>query len=81
MFSTENYLNGNYTIKDDKVEKDRNGKLILTKDGKYKMKGDYGYTLDTKESKGREIPRDPYQLTNYDPVYADLKKNEVMTRI
>ena len=79
MFSTENYLNGNYTIKDDKVEKDRNGKVRLTKEGKYKMKGDYGYTLDnSKESKAREIPRDPYQLTNYDPVYADLKKNEVI---
>ena len=46
MFSTENYLNGNYTIKDDKVEKDRNGKVRLTREGKYKMKGDYGYTLD-----------------------------------
>ena len=78
MFSTENYLNGNYTIKDDRIEKDRNDKPRLTREGKYKMKGDYGYTLDTKDSKAKEIPRDPYQLTNYDPVYADLKKNEVI---
>jgi len=78
MFSTENYLNGNYTIKDDKVEKYFNGKPRLTKEGKYELKGDYGYTVDDKYSKAKEIPRDPYQLTNYDPLYADLKKNEVM---
>ena len=78
MFSTENYLNGNYTIKEDKVEKYYNGKPRLTKEGKYEMKGDYGYTVDNKDSKARDIPRDPYQLTNYDPLYADLKKNEVI---
>ena len=78
MFSTENYLNGNYTIKDDKVEKYLNGKPRLTKEGKYEMKGDYGYTVEEKYSKAKEIPRDPYQLTNYDPLYADLKKNEVI---
>ena len=37
MFSTENYLNGNYTIKDDKVEKYFNGKPRLTKEGKYEI--------------------------------------------
>ena len=132
MFSTENYLNGNYTIKNKGVKQDnlnanneknpkylsKNGKYIYEKDQKY----DYnvGITEEDSKSKKREkpktgsqktrsqiakdkeadkkkspaaktsgtkprpdagdqdIPRDPYQLTNYDPLYADLKKGEVI---
>ena len=91
MFSTENYLNGNYTVKvkDDDVEIDELSKKedaddktkYLDKNGKYKYKKDkkYSYNVGKVESgKMTEIPRDPYQLTNYDPLYADLKKGEVI---
>jgi formylglycine-generating enzyme required for sulfatase activity len=124
MFSTENYLNGNYTIKDKGVKQDnlnanneknpkylsKNGKYIYEKDQKY----DYNVAKESSQSavtrpsagtrppagkrkkagkrppagtrppagSGQagniEIPRDPYQLTNYDPLYADLKKGEVI---
>ena len=91
MFSTENYLNGNYTVKvkDDDVEIDELSKKedaddktkYLDKNGKYKYKKDkkYSYNVGKVESgKMTEIPRDPHQLTNYDPLYADLKKGEVI---
>ena len=90
MFSTENYLNGNYTVKvkDDDVEIDELSKKedaddktkYLDKNGKYKYKKDkkYSYNVGKVAETGTEIPRDPYQLTNYDPLYADLKKGEVI---
>ena len=116
MFSTENYLNGNYTVKNTGIEtddlaagEDNNEKpKYLTKNGKYKYedknskdkknlanknskdkknlankdsksKSQYNYTVGKEgPEKGEDIPRDPYQLTNYDPIYADLKKGEVI---
>jgi len=146
MFSTENYLNGNYTIKDKGIKQDnlndsdeknpkylsKNGKYIYEKDQKYdynvgdneaeiasnktpeqkaldaakeKFKAAKTNSQKAKANKvlnaarkaneaakkakasgqiagqaadGKEIPRDPYQLTNYDPLYADLKKGEVI---
>jgi len=92
MFSTENYLNGNYTVKvkDEDVEIDELSKKedaddktkYLDKNGKYKYKKDkkYSYNVGKVAETGKttEIPRDPYQLTNYDPLYADLKKGEVI---
>ena len=94
MFSTENYLNGNYTVSNEGIKKDviANGKdkddkeKYLDKNGKYKYeKGKkYAYNVGAEnkpEKKGKgyeDIPRDPYQLKNYDPLYADLKKGEVI---
>ncbi|MEN9303641.1 MAG: hypothetical protein RL264_2070 [Bacteroidota bacterium] len=73
MFSTENYLNGTYFVETGTV--DENGVA----------KG--GYTLDNGTKKtpldkktGRTIPRDPYQLENYDPVYADINKGRLGSR-
>jgi gliding motility-associated lipoprotein GldJ len=70
MFSTENYLNGNYNIQTGAPNKNKKGDTLG-------LKG--GYTLDDGSSKApmldaktkRPIPRDPYQLQNYDPVYAN----------
>ena len=69
MFSTENYLNGNYVV--------HTGKRELNKKGDPTGNIEGGYTLDNgtkdspKDSLGRSVPRDPYQLQNYDPVYAN----------
>jgi gliding motility-associated lipoprotein GldJ len=65
MFSTENYLNGNYTIESE-------GGYVLNKDNKAKPK------VDAKTK--RSVPRDPYQLENYDPVYADMDNGRLGTR-
>jgi gliding motility-associated lipoprotein GldJ len=65
MFSTENYLNGNYTIESE-------GGYLMNKDNKPKAK------VDTKTK--RSVPRDPYQLENYDPIYADLDNGRLGTR-
>ena len=64
MFSTENYLNGNYTVESD-------GGYVVNKDNKPKPK------LNDKK---RPEPRDPYQLENYDPIYADLDNGRLGTR-
>jgi hypothetical protein len=95
MFSTENYLNGNYTVKNNNIETDtlaliedgddkakyldKNGKYKYrkSKDGKNQKKYSYNVGKEGPET-GTDIPRDPYQLTNYDPLYADLKKGEVI---
>lgn len=70
MFSTENYLNGNYTVNVGQPGLDKKNKPI---------KGDNsggGYTVDDGkgsqilDDKKRKVPRDPYQLTNFDPIYA-----------
>ena len=55
MFSTENYLNGNYTIESE-------GGYVLNKDSKTKA------PIDKNK---RAKPRDPYQLENFDPIYAN----------
>jgi gliding motility-associated lipoprotein GldJ len=65
MFSTENYLNGNYTIESE-------GGYVMNKDNKPKAK------VDTKTK--RSVPRDPYQLENYDPIYADMDNGRLGTR-
>ena len=70
MFSTENYLNGNYNIQTGRPNKNKKGDTLG-------LKG--GYTLDDGSSTApmldartkRPVPRDPYQLQNYDPVYAN----------
>ncbi|MEN9699357.1 MAG: hypothetical protein RLZZ301_555 [Bacteroidota bacterium] len=65
MFSTENYLNGNYNVESE-------GGYVLNKDNKPKP----GVDAKTK----RAVPRDPYQLENYDPVYADIDNGRLGTR-
>ncbi len=65
MFSTENYLNGNYTIESE-------GGYVVNKDSKPKPK------VDSKTK--RSVPRDPYQLENYDPIYADMDNGRLGTR-
>jgi gliding motility-associated lipoprotein GldJ len=65
MFSTENYLNGNYTVESE-------GGYVVNKDGKPKPK------VDSKTK--RSVPRDPYQLENYDPIYADMDNGRLGTR-
>ena len=65
MFSTENYLNGNYTIESE-------GVYVLNKDSKPKPQ------IDSKSK--RAVPRDPYQLENYDPVYADMDNGRLGAR-
>lgn len=76
MFSTENYLNGNYMIEngtvDDKLNQSAGGYSVS--DGKYNVNKP---PLDKNK---RKIPRDPYQLQNYDPVYADVDKSRLGTR-
>ena len=58
MFTTENYLNGNYVVESKKG-------FVAT------LKGNVGPKLDDKK---RPMPRDPYQLENYDPIYANEGK-------
>ena len=64
MFSTENYLNGNYTIESE-------GGYVLNKDSKPKPQTD---------KNKRPLPRDPYQLENYDPIYADMDNGRLGAR-
>jgi gliding motility-associated lipoprotein GldJ len=63
MFSTENYLNGNYT-------KESKGGYTLNKGAKSIDKQYIDKNGDEYSLKGA-APRDPYQLENFDPVYAD----------
>ena len=79
MFSTENYLNGNYNV--ELVD----GKVNKVKD-KYEYKG--GYTLKSTKDKPaddgsklkRKVPRDPYFIENYDPVYASADQSRLGAR-
>jgi gliding motility-associated lipoprotein GldJ len=77
MFSTENYLNGNYN-----VETDDKG-YTLTKDGT-KLPKTPKVTKEQSAQYGRKpgskVPRDPYQLEQYDPVYADKENGRLGTR-
>ncbi len=69
MFSTENYLNGNYVVHTGKSEVNKKGDPTGNIIGGYTL--DNGTKLSPKDSLGRNVPRDPYQLQNYDPVYAN----------
>jgi len=70
MFSTENYLNGNYVVHTGKQKMNKKNDTV-----KGVVQG--GYTLNDgnnatmKDKNNRPLPRDPYQLQNYDPVYAN----------
>ena len=80
MFSTENYLNGNYNINVGKVATKKGGSP-----GGYVVDDGEGSKLVTigsgqpqkqpkKNAKGKVIkpvPRDPYRQLNYDPLYAE----------
>lgn len=76
MFSTENYLNGSYIIE--------TGKITTGKRNNGNIEG--GYVLDNGTKKppldksGRQIPRDPYQLQNFDPLYADNDRGRLGSR-
>ena len=76
MFSTENYLNGNYNIEYSADD----GELVKGKNGYGSYKS--GYTMRSRAEGSaeepakdavtkRKVPRDPYQLQNFDPVYAE----------
>jgi gliding motility-associated lipoprotein GldJ len=73
MFSTENYLNGNYmiesktgyTVADKKDIKPK--KVSDLKTDEEKELYDKNITSNNKNN----VPRDPYQLNNYDPIYID----------
>jgi formylglycine-generating enzyme required for sulfatase activity len=66
MFNTESYLAGQYNIELGKVQQDKSDEL------NYKYTGT-GYTLTDGKAPGKAgetYPRDPYQLNDYDPVFA-----------
>lgn len=73
MFSTENYLNGMYNVETGTVDE-----YGVAKGGYTLDNGTKKVPLDKKT--GRTIPRDPYQLENYDPVYADVDKGRLGSR-
>ena len=73
MFSTENYLNGNYN-KESIGGYTLNDSKTVKADKNYVDK--YGKTIPLK----RAAPRDPYQLENYDPVYADADEGRTGDR-
>lgn len=74
MFSTENYLNGNYT-----VETDDNG-YTMSQKGKPKTVKNQEDVEKSGVRIGSKMPRDPYQLQNYDPVYADMNNGRLGSR-
>ena len=79
MFSTENYLNGTYMIETGKQPTaDKNGNVTVK--GGYTLSGEASQKpiLDPKTK--RPIPRDPYQLENFDPVYADAENSRLGSR-
>ena len=74
IFSTENYLNGNYNIETSTgytLNGKQNGKAPKVLSGE---EAQYGRTI------GSKVPRDPYQLENFDPVYADINTNRLGQR-
>jgi formylglycine-generating enzyme required for sulfatase activity len=73
MFSTENYLNGAYNTETGTVDEEGVAKGGYTLDN-----GTKKIPLDKKT--GRAIPRDPYQLENYDPVQADVASGRLGSR-
>lgn len=82
MFSTENYLNGNYMVETDKgynVAKSSQMKKGTTWESFIKTHPDEENNYDNnikKNPKGR-VPRDPYQLSNYDPIYIDNEEGRL----
>ena len=81
MFSTENYLNGNYLVETQngfvsaKQAEIKPKNLGNVKDDKEKESYGSKYQNDTKLT----LPRDPYQLKNYDPIYAEVNENSATT--
>jgi formylglycine-generating enzyme required for sulfatase activity len=91
MFSTENYLNGTYMAETGTAEQDsktgkytaKGGYTVNNSSAGGKGKGKAGnVTADGAplDNKGRKIPRDPYQLENFDPVYADADNGRLGSR-
>ena len=90
MFSTENYLNGTYMVETGTAELDPKTGKYTTKGGytvnnnvaggKGKTKGNVSSDGAPLDNKGRKIPRDPYQLENFDPVYADADNDRLGSR-
>jgi hypothetical protein len=73
MFSTENYLNGNYNINVGQKSKEKKNKDAqiggyVVDDGKGSPQVEPG---KGKNAKTKPIPRDPYRQLNYDPLYAE----------
>ncbi len=74
IFSTENYLNGNYNIETSAgytLNGNQKAKAPKVSSGE---EAQYGRTI------GSKVPRDPYQLENFDPVYADKNTNRLGQR-
>ena len=74
IFSTENYLNGNYNIETSAgytLNGNQKAKAPKVSSGE---EAQYGRTINSK------VPRDPYQLENFDPVYADINTNRLGQR-
>ncbi|MFM7681930.1 MAG: SUMF1/EgtB/PvdO family nonheme iron enzyme, partial [Bacteroidota bacterium] len=93
MFSTENYLNGTYMVETGTAEQDAKTGKYTTKggytvnnssSGGKKGSGSKSGTVSADgaplDNKGRKIPRDPYQLENFDPVYADADNGRLGSR-
>jgi sulfatase modifying factor 1 len=84
MFSTENYLNGTYVIENGGRKYNKNtGQYDPDKSnvGGYSMNNGSGVTVASDGPlKGKAIPRDPYQLENFDPVYADADNGRLGSR-
>lgn len=79
MFSTENYLNGTYMIETGKQPiKDKKGNVLVK--GGYTLSGETSQKPILDPTTKRPIPRDPYQLENFDPVYADADNSRLGSR-
>jgi formylglycine-generating enzyme required for sulfatase activity len=85
MFSTENYLNGTYVVENGGNRKynqktgqyDRDEKNV---GGYTTVKDNTNATATDGPLKGKKIPRDPYQLENFDPIYADADRSRLGAR-
>ena len=76
MFSTETYLNGSYMIESGEIDP-KSGELVK---GGYTVSKSTKTPVDARTKK--QIPRDPYQLQNFDPVFAEVDdKNEAAGRL
>jgi len=93
MFSTENYLNGTYMVETGTADQDaKTGKYTTKggytvnnsstggKKGSGSKSGNVSADGAPLDNKGRKIPRDPYQLENFDPVYADADNGRLGSR-
>jgi formylglycine-generating enzyme required for sulfatase activity len=76
MFSTETYLNGSYMIESGEIDP-KSGELVK---GGYTVSKSTKTPVDARTKK--QIPRDPYQLQNFDPVFAEVDdKNQAAGRL